>query len=61
MKLLATAIAFSLVAVAAHAAEPVVPAKDQQALLKSSEPAARREQKARVRHVAHVPGRAPYR
>jgi predicted SnoaL-like aldol condensation-catalyzing enzyme len=38
MKLLATAIAFSFVAVAAHAAEPVVPAKDQQALLKSSDP-----------------------
>ena len=38
MKLLATAIAFSLVALAAHAAEPVVPAKDQQALLKSSDP-----------------------
>jgi predicted SnoaL-like aldol condensation-catalyzing enzyme len=38
MKLLATAIAFSFVAVAANAAEPVVPAKDQQALLKSSDP-----------------------
>ena len=38
MKLLAGAIALSLVAVAAHAAEPVVPAKDQQALLKSSDP-----------------------
>jgi predicted SnoaL-like aldol condensation-catalyzing enzyme len=38
MKLLASAIAFSFVAVAAHAAEPVVPAKDQQALLKSSDP-----------------------
>ena len=38
MKLLATAIAFSFVAVAASAAEPVVPAKDQQALLKSSDP-----------------------
>jgi predicted SnoaL-like aldol condensation-catalyzing enzyme len=38
MKLLITAIAFSLVAVAANAAEPVVPAKDQQALLKSSDP-----------------------
>jgi predicted SnoaL-like aldol condensation-catalyzing enzyme len=38
MKLLATAIAFSFVAVAAQAAEPVVPAKDQQALLKSSDP-----------------------
>ena len=38
MKLLATAIAFSLVAVAANAAEPVVPAKDQQALIKSSDP-----------------------
>jgi predicted SnoaL-like aldol condensation-catalyzing enzyme len=38
MKLLATAIALSFVAVAANAAEPVVPAKDQQALLKSSDP-----------------------
>jgi len=38
MKLLAGAIALSLVVVAAHAAEPVVPAKDQQALLKSSDP-----------------------
>ena len=38
MKLLATAVAFSFVAVAANAAEPVVPAKDQQALLKSSDP-----------------------
>jgi predicted SnoaL-like aldol condensation-catalyzing enzyme len=38
MKLLASAIAFSFVAVAAHAAEPVVPTKDQQALLKSSDP-----------------------
>ena len=38
MKLLATAIAFSFVAVGANAAEPVVPAKDQQALLKSSDP-----------------------
>jgi predicted SnoaL-like aldol condensation-catalyzing enzyme len=38
MKWLATAIAFSFVAVAAYAAEPVVPAKDQQALLKSSDP-----------------------
>ena len=38
MKLLATAIAFSFVAVAANAAEPVVAAKDQQALLKSSDP-----------------------
>ena len=38
MKLLASAIAFSFVAVAANAAEPVVPAKDQQALLKSSDP-----------------------
>src|SRR5215468_139605 len=38
MKLLATAIAFSFVAIAANAAEPVVPAKDQQALLKSSDP-----------------------
>jgi predicted SnoaL-like aldol condensation-catalyzing enzyme len=38
MKLLASAIAFSFVAVAAHAAEPVAPTKDQQALLKSSDP-----------------------
>ena len=38
MKSLAVAIAFSLVALAAHAAEPVVPAQDQQALLKSSDP-----------------------
>jgi predicted SnoaL-like aldol condensation-catalyzing enzyme len=38
MKLLAGVIALSFVAVAAHAAEPVVPAKDQQALLKSSDP-----------------------
>ena len=38
MKLLASAIAFSFVVVAAHAAEPVVPTKDQQALLKSSDP-----------------------
>lgn len=38
MKLLSAAIAFSFVAVAAYAAEPVVPAADQQALLKSSDP-----------------------
>ena len=38
MKLLAGVIALSFVAVAAHAAEPVVAAKDQQALLKSSDP-----------------------
>jgi len=38
MKLLCTAVAFSFVAVAAYAAEPVVPATDQQALLKSSDP-----------------------
>jgi predicted SnoaL-like aldol condensation-catalyzing enzyme len=38
MKLLVSVIAFSFVAVAANAAEPVVPAKDQQALLKSSDP-----------------------
>jgi len=38
MKLLASAIALSLIALAAHAAEPVVAAKDQQALLKSSDP-----------------------
>jgi len=38
MKLLAGALALSLVAFAAHAAEPVVAAKDQQALLKSSDP-----------------------
>jgi len=38
MKLLASAIALSLIAFAAHTAEPVVAAKDQQALLKSSDP-----------------------
>jgi predicted SnoaL-like aldol condensation-catalyzing enzyme len=38
MKSLACAIVFSFVAVAAQAAEPVVAAKDQQALLKSSDP-----------------------
>lgn len=38
MKLLTGAVALSFFAVAAHGAEPVVPAKDQQALLKSSDP-----------------------